>query len=949
MRYYALTLDEVLQVLAKWNKRTITAVHLHHTIAPSRNSFAEIADLERLAAQSDSKTLPQHLTIDATGLVWTGRHWDLPPASIPDENGDSTSGPFAITLVGDFTGEPFDGPQRTTAIGVVAGLLRKFNLSQDKIVLHRDLDAASNCPGGRFDAATFRTDVWRALDRTPVASRPGAAAPFSDEHSTVTAFLDALASAPATLNESPAAQPRESLVRGAIALSQGASSRDLPTPPPRRTFDEFAANELRPHVVNMTQGLLSTTGRFKTRESDIVEMFNVSIPAYIAKCRASGRTPRIVVFAHGGLNDEKSGLEGALNQLEWWDRNHVYPIFFVWETGLLQSIRFLLRPAPETRNFFSDRFSDPLIEKTVHLIGGVQIWGNMKQSAERASAHERGGARLIAQRLGALMKSDPNLEVHGVGHSAGAILHAHFLPLVTSLAARDISSLQLLAPAIRTDEFKSRLLPRVGNGQGIGSLSMYTMRADLEEDDTCATVYRKSLLCLIRAGLEPARNTPILGLEDSLDEDATLLSFFGMDGQAGKANVVFSRSPAGAPPDRRSTSKTHGGFDNNIETMDSVARRVLGPADSAANFVSFAHSSAASTRALELEDPLLTLPEDVRDFLRGTPPRLSIASVAEPPRPQPQTQPAVIVQPGGINRKRALCVGINDYGSQSLQFCVADAELWVRSLEQQGFSCSTLFDRQATRDGILARLRELVRESVPGDLLVLQFAGHGTLVPDLDGDEMKSGEDFAYVPFDFESGAFVLDDDIFAIWRELKEGVTAASFFDACHSGRGLRMFSRGEERTSMARRARFLTLTPAQKQKYIDDRSARGARAHAAESGEIRGSAVFFSACAEKEVALERDGHGDFSRIAAPEVANASRLTNRGFHERVLAAFGAVPSQTPQFDAAPDGRRSDIAEQPFLQPITPRLQIAAAGGRALSMTRLEWRRDDAPRLQPRI
>jgi hypothetical protein len=941
MRYYALTVNEVLQVLSKWQtKRAITAVHIHHTIAPSRDSFSGIADLERLAAQQDSNRLPQHVTIDATGLVWTGRHWELPPASIAGQNGTREAGPFSIALVGDFNRDRLDGAQRSTAVSVTAEVLRANKLSESDIVFHRDVDPARDCPGERVDAAAFRADVRMALTRpAPAIAQQRVTGPFSPQFSAAAALLEDLAAPAGPLREPQAAEPREPIVRNAVELTRGTASRDF-TPPPPRKLDAEGINELLPHVINLTQGLLSDDGKFKTRPHQVDEMFSTSIPNYIAECVNAGRTPRLMFFAHGGLNSETGGLETALNQLDWWKRNHIYPVFFVWETGLLDAIHFLIRPKEGTRgfvDFLTNHVSDPIIEHAVHLIGGVKIWGNMKQAAERAATHPKGGSNLVAKKLAALMTATPSLEVHAIGHSAGAILHAHFLKaLARHQAPRDVNSLHFFAPAITVDEFKQHVIDRVGKDKGIASMSVFAMRANLEEDDNCVTIYQKSLLCLIRAGLEPATNTPLLGLEDSIGNDDALRSFFGLQGNQGRADVIFSLTQPGNPPEKRCSAKAHGAFDNNVDTMNSVALRILGARDGA-SLVSFAESAAA-TRAFAFEDPLLSLPEDVRLFLTGTPVQ-STPSTFEVLRPA-----SAVVTPSGMNRRRALCVGINDYGSQSLQFCIADAELWAQSLAQQGFTPTLLTDRQATREGILGTLGDLVRDSVAGDTLVLQFAGHGTLVQDVDGDETKTGQDFAYVPFDFESGAFVLDDDVFAIWQQLKEGVTATSFFDACHSGNGLRMLARAE-RTPIARRARFITLTPEQQRKHIEYRSSRGFRALDTRNAEIRGSAVFFGACAEREVALERDGHGDFTRFAAPEIANAARLTNRAFHERVVAAFGASPAQTPQWDAAPEGRRPEIGEQPFLQPISPRLPIAATGGRALAMTRLAWRRDTLPQV----
>jgi hypothetical protein len=944
MHYYELTIDEVLQVLSKWKpNRAITGIHLHHTISPTRDSFVDAADLQRLADQHASKRLPQHLAIDARGLVWTGRHWDLAPASISNQNGDRTAGPFSIALIGDFSRENLDGPQRTTAVTLIAELARRNKLSETDVVFHRDANAATDCPGARIDLVALQSEVRAVLARPPrqATQPPRVAGPFSAEFSAAAALLEDLSAPAGSLREPQGAEPRESVVRDAIELSRSSRSRDVVIAAPERKLDAEGMAELVPHVINLTQGLLSDEGKFKTRPHHVAEMFNLSLPAYIAECKAAGRKPRVVFFAHGGLNSEAAGLENALNQLEWWSRNHIYPIFFVWETGLLDAIHFLIRPKDGTRNFITDAFtnhvSDPVIERTVHLIGGVKIWGNMKQAAERAATHALGGSNLVAQKLAALMAQEPSLEVNAIGHSAGAIFHAHFLEALIGLRPpRDVNSLHFFAPAIRVDEFKKGIMRRVGRGKGIASMSMFTMRTNLEEADTCVTIYRKSLLCLIRAGLEPQRDTPILGLEDSVGDDAALQSFFGIDGSKPQADLIFSLSPASALPERRCSAKAHGAFDNNVDTMDSAARRILGTRDGS-SLISFATSSASS-RAFATEDPFLALPEDVRQFLT----RPSASPAAPTIEILPSTSRPAIPQ-AGFNRRRALCVGINDYGAHSLQFCVADAELWAESLRQQGFTPTMLTDGQATRETILGTLRDLVRDSVAGDTLVLQFAGHGTLVPDLNGDEAKGKPDFAYVPFDYESGAFVLDDDVFAIWRELKEGVTATSFFDACHSGHGLRFFARAEQ-SLVAPRARFITLTPEQQRKHIQFRGSRGLRASDSDSIEIRGSVVFFGACAEGQLAMEQDGHGDFTRAAAPELGNAAGLTNRGFHERVVSAFASSPAQTPQWQAAPEGRQAEIGEQPFLQPTTPRLPIVGStAGRALRMTAASWRRDPRP------
>jgi hypothetical protein len=151
----------------------------------------------------------------------------------------------------------------------------------------------------------------------------------------------------------------------------------------------------------------------------------------------------------------------------------------------------------------------------------------------------------------------------------------------------------------------------------------------------------------------------------------------------------------------------------------------------------------------------------------------------------PAVPPAVPVVTAG--RRRALCIGINQYPTAPLYGCVADAEAWQATLRQLGFNDITMLrDHEATRDAILQALTALVTTSRAGEVVVLQFAGHGTQLPDVSGDEAggdSPGQDEAICPVDFARGAFVLDDDIGAIFTQIPPGVNVTCFIDCCHSG----------------------------------------------------------------------------------------------------------------------------------------------------------------------
>ena len=135
-----------------------------------------------------------------------------------------------------------------------------------------------------------------------------------------------------------------------------------------------------------------------------------------------------------------------------------------------------------------------------------------------------------------------------------------------------------------------------------------------------------------------------------------------------------------------------------------------------------------------------------------------------------------------ITNKTALLIGINYIGtSNALNGCINDVASVKERLTQQGFSIKTLTDTdKPTRDTILNEFTNLLKHASPGDLLFFLYSGHGSYVPDKQGDE-KDGYDEVLVCSDFK---VVLDDELKAlITQYLKKDVTLFGMFDSCFSG----------------------------------------------------------------------------------------------------------------------------------------------------------------------
>jgi hypothetical protein len=869
--------------------RNITAFHVHHTWIPTRAQFkglATIEAMERAHRQRGFADIAQHITLDPAGLIWTGRSWNEPPASAKGFNGTRKAGPFMMEMVGNFDQghEPFDGAQAANAYQVVALVLRQFGLTTDDVVFHREMSDKS-CPGTSIDKPTFVKNVQQALDALP------ALAAASDEERAhdrdlVAAFaglIEPVARDAARSEDAEAELPEndetyaDSRARAvAEADVELADSREAQCPSPAQLHD------LVPHVINLRRGHFSADELFISNAGTVDAIFQ-GLDARAANASAA-RPLKVVLWAHGGLVGQRSALCKAHRDLWFWQSNeNIYPIYFVWHSDLGTALRDILLRWREGRRDVFDFTSDPLIELFVHTFGGVAVWDSMKLSAADASGPD-GGARYVAQRLGDLVKKHgANVELHAVGHSAGANFHSHFLPAAVDQKVT-FKSLQLLAPAIRTKEFVDRVDALLG--KQVKTAKIFTMRRPLERADDCVRIYRKSLLYLISKGLEIKRNEPILGLEDFLTQDAHLRERFGIKvGPKTVGEVIFSKTPG------KSEATAHGCFDDDVATMNSVAATILG-APPATSYKNTGAGKCTTASAFESE---MEVPRELAGLFNL------------PPAPQPlvaadrsvwRAATTTVPYARGTGRRRALCVGINGYPTAPLHGCVADAMLWAQTLATLGFDARTLLDAAATRQGILDTLGELLESSLPGDLVVFQFSGHGTEVRDENGDELAN-KDQALCPYDFNDGHLLIDDDVAELFTKIPAGVGLTCFLDNCHSGTATR-FAIGRPDTNAATGdlPRFVVADEELERKHADFR--RGTRTASMRE-------VVFSACKPEELAWESSGQGDFTRNAVALLSRVTTLTNEEFQEQLTSGFTPSGRQHPILDCAPAALGSSL------------------------------------------
>jgi hypothetical protein len=144
--------------------------------------------------------------------------------------------------------------------------------------------------------------------------------------------------------------------------------------------------------------------------------------------------------------------------------------------------------------------------------------------------------------------------------------------------------------------------------------------------------------------------------------------------------------------------------------------------------------------------------------------------------------------------RKALLVGLNRYPDpeNSLRGCINDIRqvsdlLYSRFGFSSDGSIRLLTDARATTAAIVNRLQWLLGGARPGDVLVFHYSGHGSQVRDRHGDELDDGLDEIICPYDLDWDNPFTDDDLYAIVKDLPEGVALTVVLDCCHSGTGLR------------------------------------------------------------------------------------------------------------------------------------------------------------------
>jgi hypothetical protein len=144
----------------------------------------------------------------------------------------------------------------------------------------------------------------------------------------------------------------------------------------------------------------------------------------------------------------------------------------------------------------------------------------------------------------------------------------------------------------------------------------------------------------------------------------------------------------------------------------------------------------------------------------------------------------------------SLHVGLNHVNASSyggwpgtLQACENDARAMQAIAVSLGYASTILLTEEATARKVIAAITRSAKGMQPGDAFLLTYSGHGSQVPDTNGDEAQvdAGEvgevadkkDETWVLYD----RMLIDDELWALWSLFPAKSRIIVLSDSCYSG----------------------------------------------------------------------------------------------------------------------------------------------------------------------
>jgi hypothetical protein len=312
------------------------------------------------------------------------------------------------------------------------------------------------------------------------------------------------------------------------------------------------------HFVHVDDGAYKDSGRYWSTAFDVQQTAEL--------VAGSEKYDHLLLYVHGGLNSPTDSARRVAAMRKVFKENRIYPFHVMYDTGMVEELKDLVLGKARAASGrvggvldWADRFVEGLLRKP-----GTLVWEEMKKDARRAFEPDGAALDALDRFLAQFRREGSSLQLHLVGHSTGAIAIGH---LLRSLSRRQLEfqTCSLMAPACTLDWYEQAYLPLLDDSGRlrIREMTIYNLLDELEQDDRVTPLYHKSLLYLVSNAFEGDAEKPLLGMQ----------KFSSRLIRAGDLpHIHYSNGATG----NISRSTTHGGFDNDVRTMNHILKRVLG-------------------------------------------------------------------------------------------------------------------------------------------------------------------------------------------------------------------------------------------------------------------------------------------------------------------------------------------------------------------------------------
>ncbi|HEX8162605.1 MAG TPA: caspase family protein [Pyrinomonadaceae bacterium] len=291
-------------------------------------------------------------------------------------------------------------------------------------------------------------------------------------------------------------------------------------------------------------------------------------------------------------------------------------------------------------------------------------------------------------------------------------------------------------------------------------------------------------------------------------------------------------------------------------------------------------------------------------------------------------------------------IGLNEidpasYGTPGrLRGCENDARAMQELAAGLGYETSRLLTAEATALNVLRSISRAAEQLERGDILLLTYAGHGSQVPDLDSDEPgnSKGQDETWCLYD----RMLIDDELFRLWTQFRDGVRIVVVSDSCHSGDVLRFvvqnkFTLGPLMLDGPTDARdlddlvFRALPPDDAIFAYNKAAARYREIQASgvrsDRATVGASVLLLAACQDNQTAGDGREHGVFTAaLLATWDGGNFKGDYKSFLRQITTLFRQMPTQSPQYEFLGTANPLFEGSRPFsIDPARP--SVAGGGG----------------------